>query len=1596
MMLSQGDNCVIFVENAWKKDLCRNCLRPKIEHNVGSTASLLRKPPKSQTSIDEKLTHGKRKEPNVTRKVLGSSSLSQSSFTSKPTTTKQAKSALKRSNAGQNKSLNVGFSKSEDLIGTNGGILYSSEDDDIENNNNANSDDSNDEPMSSEEREMAKLTFENTNWNSDPHNLKVKTNGNIIKREVIQPAKDPALHTRKSPPPQASQTFNRITNINIKEDTDNAPPRLRVSEHEYSEIAEIQRTSAEISRKFNDHDYSSLSSREGTPERSQGAYYNEKPVPSGHTYSEVLYNKAAASLDSDSIASSMSISSNKGSSENSGDNASKTDISSDRGTPTKDDNDFPDATPYKVVDIELKDSNPVPYTVVDVSSIDAAPIQNEAPKVPELPPPNDEKKKKKGSFLFRHFKKSDKQNVELKSKITIDADNTDTYQKSNSPTKPGESFRKLNNDFTTNFTPQSSFLHNNVAARNAINSDKSKLTLDNPNEQSDIKPLQPDFKITKQINIAPDPSKCPATTGIRESTGSHAYEPIDEPTISKAISNPPLKAENPKVEPDDKLNADNQKPKEGTNNPEKRTSTGVKQTIPKEFQEKILSIANNVDFKTGKARPLRPAPPPPPPPTQSQQPPQSPPVSDMHVVNVPEGKLGSPSNKKKFGVKTTEIQDPVPGNSKKTKKSGKSFFKKFLRKGSNLEPSSYNFGNSGSSDIPGNTIVTDSDNSGGSTDDEMEHEAIPECTSDQQGGDVQLIKSKFISTFATKNDNLCNPNKDKLTKVTLKSTDSICESSTDTVHKPTLKKSASYSMGTFDDKILTDTEGEPRRKNSVQDRINRYREATSQESTPEKPINNTRRPRRTPSMKSPPPSPPVKKNPNIIPRKQSDSETDTASSSLLCHSNPKSPKGKIKTKHIGKLRQNSSPALTISAPILHSNLKRAASINENTEATASACAQQRKTRPVVYNKKKAGSDNEVKRSRSASGGLPGPRSLRSPSPVRPPQPLSRVRSVTDGLIGASFKRPTRPPPPKREDLVSPVKQEAECDIGECDNKEMNDRTDNTHVHLEGVCQDDVAPIEDIPNSPPPVPPHSDLHGYEPVTLPDDPTLQSNNININEPHKLKILTGHSTDNIYDMINEYAVTENGNMSQNSSSTNSPASTSSSPDEYLVPVKSPPSDHNANCKVTQHKDSEDSDSDNNEANNNVPTGQETDNEPRPKPAPRRLIPRTRSTSETYILMYNGTQHEYDNIPTENAPTNISEGFERISELNSKAFQSITETIEIPVRKESVYKRHYGLSDFVIKTEEGVYIHDDISLFPASLQKIPDRKCVLMISKKVLPADIISFSHSNVVNVQNTFIDKAPSILLHPSLQDTNHAGEPLNMHASLGILMYDSVETLSECLELTRHVYKDKIDLHERSACFIMLQVLHSVQYLHERGYTCDSFSTKDTLVAISQNNEKHVIVCPVLRKQISADQEWQNTTDGLANLVSELCDVQYTGKRTSRTSDLYSSRTPYTRGLFKVLQLLYQGSSECLKKCMTILEFMLWGPCEEDIKTMTLAEDRVQAFHVWLTVEQTRILNDTTIKLLNGTGKLRLEEILQTKYLNQSNGQSLFQTTRLLFK
>ena len=238
---------------------------------------------------------------------------------------------------------------------------------------------------------------------------------------------------------------------------------------------------------------------------------------------------------------------------------------------------------------------------------------------------------------------------------------------------------------------------------------------------------------------------------------------------------------------------------------------------------------------------------------------------------------------------------------------------------------------------------------------------------------------------------------------------------------------------------------------------------------------------------------------------------------------------------------------------------------------------------------------------------------------------------------------------------------------------------------------------------------------------------------------------------------------------------------------------------------------------------------------------------------------------------------------------------------------------------------------------------------------------------------------------------------VQTNMAVVTYHSIEAFESFVKRRVHARESDVSdvsARERLVCYVLFQVLNAVLSAHDGSslYVIKTVDVSDVLVVehSSTKGSPYVIVNPLR----SADFERLDEEMLCADVTKLLCfvlDVTFTPVHAD-LARLVTGTSRFAVGLRKMVEVLESGCFSALLVARSLMEYLLWGPSDKEMRSLLLAEDRQQSFCIWLEVLRCRYVNELAL----GQLERNLELSHMFHFLCAVTGANLLDVTKLLYK
>ena len=244
---------------------------------------------------------------------------------------------------------------------------------------------------------------------------------------------------------------------------------------------------------------------------------------------------------------------------------------------------------------------------------------------------------------------------------------------------------------------------------------------------------------------------------------------------------------------------------------------------------------------------------------------------------------------------------------------------------------------------------------------------------------------------------------------------------------------------------------------------------------------------------------------------------------------------------------------------------------------------------------------------------------------------------------------------------------------------------------------------------------------------------------------------------------------------------------------------------------------------------------------------------------------------------------------------------------------------------------------------------------------------------------------------------------LQTNMAVVTYHSIQTFESFVKTRLHAKLasdvsvpslSETTSRERLVCYVLFQVLNAVLSAHDGSslYVIKTVDVTDILVVEHSVAEgSHYVIVNPLR---SADFERLDEEMLCCDVTKLLCfvlDINFTVMR-GELARLVPGTSRFAVGMRKMVEVLESGCFSALLVARSLMEYLLWGPSDKEMRSLLLAEDRQQAFCIWLEVLRCRYVNELAL----GQLERNLELSHMFHFLCAVTGANLLDVTKLLYK
>jgi hypothetical protein len=247
----------------------------------------------------------------------------------------------------------------------------------------------------------------------------------------------------------------------------------------------------------------------------------------------------------------------------------------------------------------------------------------------------------------------------------------------------------------------------------------------------------------------------------------------------------------------------------------------------------------------------------------------------------------------------------------------------------------------------------------------------------------------------------------------------------------------------------------------------------------------------------------------------------------------------------------------------------------------------------------------------------------------------------------------------------------------------------------------------------------------------------------------------------------------------------------------------------------------------------------------------------------------------------------------------------------------------------------------------------CVLQCTTKKPSRDMVDSAQLHFLQPCHTFQDLIPASLL-PKDSPTSLKASDGRYHAWVWVTDYEKVYTLATFLTEMRQIIGRCTEQFERYISYSLAQILDGVLGSHDSKHPVFILKPADILaVTCGERPEKFLVINPACTST-SDNKAFKPLFLDLIRVVFFLLNIDCPSTMESDVLLLkIPRRSRYSHALRLLVTFMLTGSTfQDVLYARNFLEFLLWGPNEDEVTTMNLTKDPAGAFSLWLDMARHR--------------------------------------------
>ncbi|XP_013415081.1 titin [Lingula anatina] len=256
----------------------------------------------------------------------------------------------------------------------------------------------------------------------------------------------------------------------------------------------------------------------------------------------------------------------------------------------------------------------------------------------------------------------------------------------------------------------------------------------------------------------------------------------------------------------------------------------------------------------------------------------------------------------------------------------------------------------------------------------------------------------------------------------------------------------------------------------------------------------------------------------------------------------------------------------------------------------------------------------------------------------------------------------------------------------------------------------------------------------------------------------------------------------------------------------------------------------------------------------------------------------------------------------------------------------------------------------------RLRDMRCrteyvLLVTDNPITDDDDVTLQHPNIFNLEPLMKDKIDV----SSLPYTLHKYHTSSEQVHLRLLKFSFIETLNQYLTRLRSS-SDLVDF-EKQMCFVLLQIIDGFGVLQDNKKNFEQKLANIVVVSPLSSQDRTVALMPKIQDNSSEESFTAFEKSEVKDMLVSVLNLAFPG---SDWDSVILFTPKYSRGVEKLFDILKTDPGSFLLHSKYLLEFLLFGPNEEDMRVILQMGGKESVysddtFQLWFETERVKVVN-----------------------------------------